>query len=703
MNFYQGLVLRLEEALGQRTVDWRTKTLSRGIMWGFVMLGVIYLITFAVENFADAQLEKLSAFELTLKDTNISYVQIRRDEKNFYLPFKTDKQRYLKEHDEQTAKLLSSIDKVIELSPDEASTAKAKEMQGAIKLYKEKFDASAKKILEAGFNEEGGLHKLMRTAIEDLESQLPTNANDLEVAQLKLRRHEKDFIQREDIKYKEKHIAERAAFSSALSHAALANSDEVSKLLAQYNTAFDAYVDAQLAARKAEKEANKASDKPEEVIATLDKVALSAIEDQKSFSELLSSMAATIFTLVLISIAILLTVLVTLIAKGIRQPVEHLHKTVEALANGEDVRTDMEQPDELGELGRSFDRMIDERNAVQQAIVDENDKLNDAVLNLLQAVAVLARKDLTHKVPVTEDVTGPVADALNLLSSETAKVLQRVSDLSADVAQASMQVKEQSDEVMGIVEKEGEEVEKASKALITAADSMTKIAAVARSANQSAEHAMKTTRQAMETVNTTVSGINNTRETIRETEKRIKRLGERSQEISLAVNLINSISERTHILALNASMHAASAGEAGRGFAVVADEVQRLAENARQATQQISSLVHNIQADTAETMSAMNQAIEQVVAGSRLAEQAGQQMEITEQSTAQLVKAVQQIAIASEAQVRINRDLVVRADSINASTQYTNVKLKEQSLQTHSLVEYARGLLSAVRVFKLPE
>ncbi|QZA77249.1 HAMP domain-containing protein [Deefgea tanakiae] len=703
MNFYQGLVLRLEEALSQRSVAWRTKTLSRAIIGGFALLGLIYVLTFALNLYADHRLENMNNFELALKETDVNYVQVRRDEKNFYLPFKTAKERYLKEHGEQVVKLLKAIDTVIELSPDEASSAKAREMTQAVKKYKEKFDISAVKLQEAGFNEETGLHKVMRDAIRELEDQLQGNSADLEISKLTLRRYEKDFIQREDIKYKEQHIAERANFNALLSSSSIANKEQIGTLFVQYTKAFDAYTDAFLAARQAEKAANKATDKPEEVIKELDKVALAAIVEEKSFSRLLSNVSATLFTVVLLAIAMLLTILVTLIAKGIRQPVEHLHKTVEALANGEDVRSDMEQPDELGELGRSFDRMIDERNAVQQAIVDENDKLNDAVLNLLQAVAILARKDLTHKVPVTEDVTGPVADALNLLSSETAKVLQRVSDLSADVAQASMLVKEQSDEVMGIVEKEGEEVEKASKALITAADSMTKIAAVARSANQSAEHAMKTTRQAMETVNTTVSGINNTRETIRETEKRIKRLGERSQEISLAVNLINSISERTHILALNASMHAASAGEAGRGFAVVADEVQRLAENARQATQQISSLVHNIQADTAETMSAMNQAIEQVVAGSRLAEQAGQQMEITEQSTAQLVKAVQQIAVASEAQVRINRDLVVRADSINASTQYTNVKLKEQSLQTHSLVEYARGLLSAVRVFKLPE
>ena len=357
----------------------------------------------------------------------------------------------------------------------------------------------------------------------------------------------------------------------------------------------------------------------------------------------------------------------------------------------------------LADMQQKLQQALDERMAVQQAISDENEQLNDAVLGLLQAVAVLARKDLTHKVPVTEDVTGPVADALNMLASETSKVLQRVSDLSADVTQASLNVKAQSDEVIEVAAREREEVGHAAKALTVAADSMTKIAAVARTANQSAEHAIRTTRQALDTVNSTVTGISNTREMIRETEKRIKRLGERSQEISLAVNLINSISERTHILALNASMHAASAGEAGRGFAVVADEVQRLAENARQATQQITSLVHNIQADTAETVGAMNQAIELVVSGSRLAEQAGQQMEVTEQNTSQLVKAVQQIAVASEAQVRVNRDLVVRAEAITASSQYTNEKLREQSAQTDNLVEYARGLLAAVRVFKLPD
>jgi methyl-accepting chemotaxis protein len=213
---------------------------------------------------------------------------------------------------------------------------------------------------------------------------------------------------------------------------------------------------------------------------------------------------------------------------------------------------------------------------------------------------------------------------------------------------------------------------------------------------------MHTTQTALETVTNTVSGINNTRDTIRETEKRIKRLGERSQEISAVVNIINTIAERTHILALNASMHAASAGEAGRGFAVVADEVQRLAENSREATAQIATLVSNIQTETADTVNAMNAAISQVVDGSRLAEQAGEQMKRTQQSTSELVAAVQQIAANSHEQAQVSNALLKRAQQIQDSTRQTSQRLQEQTEQTDNLVEYARGLLSSVHVFKLP-
>lgn len=388
--------------------------------------------------------------------------------------------------------------------------------------------------------------------------------------------------------------------------------------------------------------------------------------------------------------------------RSITKPVTHLVGVMQQLTQGDvTVRAHSKQNDEIGKLARQFDKMVDEREASRLAIEKENEQLNDSVLTLLQAVAQLADKDLTVKVPVSGDVTGAVSDALNLLTRETAKVLIDVSNISADVTEASMKVKAQSDNVMAAAAEERVEVEHTASQLTTASQEMRLIADLAQVCNEAADKAVKSTQLALDTVNSTVGGINSTRDIIRETEKRIKRLGERSQEITGVVGLINAIAERTHILALNASMHAASAGEAGRGFAVVADEVQRLAENARQATMQISALISNIQVETADTVNTMNSAISQVVEGSRLAEQAGVQMQITQKSTTDLVHSVQQIAEKSQGQAKASQALLDRAIQIKKTSQQTSHQLDEQSAQTTNLVEYARMLLSTVRVFKL--
>ena len=392
-----------------------------------------------------------------------------------------------------------------------------------------------------------------------------------------------------------------------------------------------------------------------------------------------------------------------IIYRSIFRPVHRIASVVEQIGKGNySSRTSLMGGDELSQLGQAFDNMLGERVNTLVQVERENEQLNDSVIGLLHAVSQLSQKDLTVKVPVTEDVTGPVADALNLLTAETAKVLQGVTQISEQVATASDTVKAQSDTVITVADRERRAVEQTAADLAAAADAMKQIAQLAQTCNAAAETAIKTTQTALQTVTSTVSGINNTRDTIRETEKRIKRLGERSQEISGVVNLINTIAERTHILALNASMHAASAGEAGRGFAVVAGEVQRLAENAREATSQIATLVNNIQIETADTVNTMNTAISQVVDGSRLAEQAGDQMKRTQETTAELVAAVQQIASRSQEQARVSNELLERAQQIQESARQTSQQLQEQTTHTTNLVEYARGLLNSVRVFRLP-
>lgn len=408
--------------------------------------------------------------------------------------------------------------------------------------------------------------------------------------------------------------------------------------------------------------------------------------------------AAAMFLLIIFG-----SIMAYMIARTITNPIEHLEDVMARLEQGDSsVRANLDTRDEIGELARQFDSMVEQRESVANRIREENEQLNESIINLLHGVAKLSQKDLTAKVFVAEDITGAVADALNMLSLETAKVLQQVTDISADVTSASLRVKQQSDTVLITARTEREQVMKTSEELQVAADGMARIEKLAEIANAAADNAIRTTQVALSTVSATVTGINSTRETIRETEKRIKRLGERSQEISSVVGIINTIAERTHILALNASMHAASAGEAGRGFAVVAEEVQRLAESSRQATAQIATLVNNIQMETADTVTTMNSAISQVVDGSRLAEQAGEQMKLTQTTTADLVDSVRQIAASSHEQAKLSNELLVRSAEIRKSTEKTSQELTEQSVETENLVEYARALLGLVRVFKLP-
>ena len=346
---------------------------------------------------------------------------------------------------------------------------------------------------------------------------------------------------------------------------------------------------------------------------------------------------------------------------------------------------------------------LTERATAQKKAEDENEQLNNSVINILQAVNQLSQRDLTAKAPVTEDIIGTVADSINALADETSRVLLGVTDIAGQVADVSGKVKVQADQVTQTAEDERESVNRMVESLFEATQTMNQVAALAEQSNLSAEEATEVTDGALETVTGTVREMDSIRETIAETEKRIKRLGERSQEISSIVNLINTISERTHVLALNASMQAAVAGEAGRGFAVVAEEVQRLAESSRNATEQIGTLVSNIQVETNETINTVNKTIAQVVQGSDQAQKAGEQMRRTQEITAQLVNQVRSIANASEQQKAMSAQLLEAVQRIGESTENTAQQIVAQNQETDTLLEASRRLVESVSVFKLPQ
>jgi methyl-accepting chemotaxis protein len=432
---------------------------------------------------------------------------------------------------------------------------------------------------------------------------------------------------------------------------------------------------------------------------------ISEIDQAEALQSVLALRSALInFAVITLLLMVVIGVVVArMLAGSINRPIAHLQGTVKEVNDGDlDARTRMTSPDELGQLGRAFDNMLDERVATLARAEKENEQLNNSVIDLMGSLAQLSQRDLTIKVPVSADITGAVSDAINMVTGETASALKQVLAISGEVAQASNSVKTRSDDVTRATEASGQQVAEASIELTAAARALTQIAGMTAQATRDAEQALSATQLALASVRSTVEGISSSRDQIRETEKRVKRLGERSQEISSVVGIINQIAERTSVLALNASMQAVAAGDAGRGFAVVADEVKRLAENARQATQQISSLVSGIQADTQETIQAMNNTITQVVDISRIAEQAGARMNETRTSTDGLVTSVRDIANTTKAQEALSQTLLNRTRLIQNATLEALNQVSEQGKETSNLLTYSSRLLETVRKFKLP-
>ncbi|MET1023398.1 MAG: methyl-accepting chemotaxis protein [Pseudoxanthomonas sp.] len=342
----------------------------------------------------------------------------------------------------------------------------------------------------------------------------------------------------------------------------------------------------------------------------------------------------------------------------------------------------------------------DERRYQDQ--VEYNSRNQQAIMRLLDEISSLGEGDLTVKASVTEDVTGAIADAVNYAVDELRNLVTTINDTSVQVAASTQETQATALQLAEAANHQAEQI-------TTASDRINEIAVsieeVSRNSNDSAEVAQRSVLIATEgagVVRETIRGMDQIRDQIQETSKRIKRLGESSQEIGSVVELINDISEQTNILALNAAVQAASAGEAGRGFAVVADEVQRLAERTSSATRRIESLVQAIQADTNEAVSSMEQTTSEVVSGARLAEDAGTALGEIERVSSDLNELIKNISTAAQQQSTAALDITHTMGVIRRITSQTSQGAEQTAESIGHLTQLASDLRRSVADFKLP-
>ena len=330
------------------------------------------------------------------------------------------------------------------------------------------------------------------------------------------------------------------------------------------------------------------------------------------------------------------------------------------------------------------------------------DKNQQAILTLLDDISDLADGDLTAEATVTEDFTGTIADSINFAIAELRSLVQNVASTSEKVSSSTDATKATSLQLAESAEHQAQEIAGASAAINEMAITIDQVSSNSAESAAVAERSVSIAKNGASVVRNTIEGMDTIREQIQDTSKRIKRLGESSQEIGDIVSLINEIADQTNILALNAAIQAAMAGEAGRGFAVVADEVQRLAERSTTATKQIAGLVKTIQSDTHEAVASMEQTTAEVVKGAELANSAGIALEEIETVSTNLAELIQDISEAAKHQATTSSHISNTMNVIQEITSQTLSGTNKTAASIGDLADMAVEMRESVSGFILP-
>ncbi|MDH5325414.1 MAG: methyl-accepting chemotaxis protein [Gammaproteobacteria bacterium] len=334
---------------------------------------------------------------------------------------------------------------------------------------------------------------------------------------------------------------------------------------------------------------------------------------------------------------------------------------------------------------------------------ESNRRNQDAIMRLLDEIGDLASGDLSSHATVTEDITGAIADAINYTIDALRRLVFTINETTVQVSSAAQETQATAMHLAEASDHQAEQITAASAAINEMAISIEHVSANSLESSNVAHKSVDIAKKGAQAVQDTINGMDKIREQIQETSKRIKRLGESSQLIGDMVELINDIADQTNILALNAAIQAAMAGESGRGFAVVADEVQRLAEKSTDATKQIEALVKTIQSDTNEAVASMEQSTSGVVSGAQLALRAGEALEEIENVSAHLADLTQSITESAQQQATAAASISDSMNVIQEVTTQTSAGTNETSASIGNLAELSNELRKSVSGFKLPD
>lgn len=353
------------------------------------------------------------------------------------------------------------------------------------------------------------------------------------------------------------------------------------------------------------------------------------------------------------------------------------------------------------ELGRAIQNMAAGlRDSVQTK--ETRDRLHDSVMKLLDEVSGVSNGDLTVHADVSPEITGAIAEAFNSMTENLRRLIRQVKDITSQVGTSAESINDTTERLAKGSVVQTSQITRTTSAIAKMAAQIQEVSLNAETSSKVAFDSLNRARSGTKAAADNINAMRCVRKQVQETTKRVKRLGERSQEIGQIVALINDLSDRTSLLALNASLQASAAGQAGAAFAAVAEEVERLAERSNRLTGQISTLTQTINTETKDVVASMEDTIREVVVGSALADKAGQALFSIETTSIKLADLLKSISESASYQARSSEDISAAMASISEVTEVVESGSKQAAGSVRSLVKLSDELQNSVSPFKLP-
>lgn len=358
------------------------------------------------------------------------------------------------------------------------------------------------------------------------------------------------------------------------------------------------------------------------------------------------------------------------LARVIGRPVQQLDEAAVRIREGDyDVTVDVTSSDEIGHLAESFNLMVE---GIQQAGADllaekasveakveeavreaeaQRAYLSGAIDEMLEMIARFADGDLTVELQASrQDKISELYAGFNRAVEQMRVMLRKVDDAVKATSSSATEISVSSEQLAGAMQEQSAQATEVAAAVEQMVRTIVENSSNTSRAAQVTEEFGDVAREGGAVVEQTVSKIRQIAEVVRMSTETVTRLGDSSEQIGAIVSVINDIADQTNLLALNAAIEAARAGEQGRGFAVVADEVRKLAERTSDATKEIATMIKTIQTETQAAVRAMDQGNTEVAAGLELADRAGESLQRVVEGSRNTVDMITMIAAASEEQ-----------------------------------------------------